>query len=87
MRPNDAQVATSISMKVATYVTSRQKIWLEAIQDRINFTSEILGSMVSVKMLGLTNKMASIIQAMRVRELDLSKRFRRLSSFNVCLGQ
>jgi ATP-binding cassette, subfamily C (CFTR/MRP), member 1 len=74
-------------MKVATYVTSRQKIWLEAIQDRINFTSEILGSMVSVKMLGLTNKMASIIQAMRVRELDLSKRFRRLSSFNVCLGQ
>jgi len=87
MRPNYTQVATSISMKVATYVTSRQKTWLEAIQDRINFTSEILGSMMSVKMLGLTNKMAAIIQAMRVRELDLSKRFRRLSSFNVCLGK
>lgn len=78
--------ATATSMKAATFVTSRQKIWLEAIQDRINFTSEILGSMANVKMLGLTDKMTTIIQSMRVKELNLSKRFRRLSSFNVCLG-
>jgi ATP-binding cassette, subfamily C (CFTR/MRP), member 1 len=80
-------VATALSMKAASYVTSRQNIWLQAIQARINFTSEIMGSMTNVKMLGLTEKMTDMIQAMRVTELDLSKRFRRLSSLNVCIGE
>lgn len=55
-------------------------MWLEAIQNRVNFTSEVLGSMKSVKMLGLTEKLGSIMQAKRVTELELSKKFRRLSS-------
>lgn len=80
-------MATGTSARLATFVTSRQKIWLEAIQTRINFTSEILGSMMSVKMLGLTEQMTSTIQSMRVQEMELSKRFRRLSSMNVCIGE
>ncbi|TKW58921.1 Multidrug resistance-associated protein 1 [Colletotrichum tanaceti] len=80
-----ALVATAMSVRAAGFVTARQKVWLEAIQVRINFTAHTLGSMRSVKMLGLSNKFESLIQGMRVTELDLSKRFRRLSSFNVCL--
>ncbi|KAK6063577.1 Multidrug resistance-associated protein 1-like protein 2 [Seiridium cupressi] len=80
-----ALVATAMSVRAAGFVTARQKVWLEAIQARINFTAHTLGSMRSVKMLGLSNKFESLIQGMRVTELDLSKRFRRLSSFNVCL--
>lgn len=73
-------VSTLVTSKFSSYVTTRQKVWLEAIQQRVNFTSETLGSMKSVKMLGLTDKLGSIMQAMRERELRLSKRFRRLSS-------
>ncbi|KAH0431618.1 ABC transporter [Colletotrichum camelliae] len=80
-----ALVATAMSVKAAGFVTARQKVWLEAIQARVNFTAHALGSMRSVKMLGLSNKFESLIQGMRVTELDLSKKFRRLSSFNVCL--
>ncbi|KAK1994571.1 ABC transporter [Colletotrichum falcatum] len=80
-----ALVATAMSVRAAGFVTARQKVWLEAIQARINFTTHTLGSMRSIKMLGLSNKFESLIQGMRVAELDLSKRFRRLSSFNVCL--
>ncbi|KAK4212261.1 ABC multidrug transporter [Rhypophila decipiens] len=80
-----ALVATAMSVRAAGFVTARQKVWLEAIQARINFTVHTLGSMRSVKMLGLSNKFESLIQGMRVTELELSKRFRRLSSFNVCL--
>ncbi|KAM7219752.1 ABC multidrug transporter [Rhypophila decipiens] len=80
-----ALVATAMSVRAAGFVTARQKVWLEAIQARINFTAHTLGSMRSVKMLGLSNKFESLIQGMRVTELELSKRFRRLSSFNVCL--
>lgn len=76
-----------MSVRAAGFVTARQKVWLEAIQARINFTAHTLGSMRSVKMLGLSNKFESLIQGMRVTELELSKRFRRLSSFNVCLGK
>ncbi|KAM0810738.1 putative ABC transporter domain-containing protein [Seiridium cardinale] len=80
-----ALVATALSVKAAGFVTPHQKVWLEAIQARINFTAHALGSMRSVKMLGLGRKFESLIQGMRVTELDLSKRFRRLSSFNICL--
>ncbi|GKT87234.1 ABC multidrug transporter [Colletotrichum tofieldiae] len=80
-----ALVATAMSVRAAGFVTARQKVWLEAVQARINFTAHTLGSMRSVKMLGLSNKFESLIHGMRVTELDLSKRFRRLSSFNVCL--
>ncbi|KAK6207066.1 hypothetical protein LQW54_007494 [Pestalotiopsis sp. IQ-011] len=80
-----ALVATALSVKAAGFVTPRQKVWLEAIQARINFTAHALGSMRSVKMLGLSRKFESVIQGMRVTELDLSKKFRRLTSFNICL--
>jgi ATP-binding cassette subfamily C (CFTR/MRP) protein 1 len=72
---------------MSTYVTARQKIWLEAIQRRVNFTSEVLGSMKSVKMLGLADKMERILQGMRVREVELSKKFRYLSIANICLSE
>ncbi|PVH72311.1 P-loop containing nucleoside triphosphate hydrolase protein [Cadophora sp. DSE1049] len=75
-----AIVSTLVTSKFSSFVTMRQKVWLEAIQQRVNFTSETLGSMKSVKMLGLTDKLGSIMQAMRERELRLSKKFRRLSS-------
>jgi len=79
-------VVTAVTLKTATYVTARQKSWFESIQDRINFTTHILGSVKSVKMLGLTEKFETMIQALRDTELEVSKRFRRLSSFNICLG-
>lgn len=80
-------MVTATSLKAASYVTARQKQWIEAIQERINFTSHVLGSMKSVKMLGLAEKFEFMVQSLRIRELELSKRFRRLSSFNVCLSE
>lgn len=71
-----------MSMQLARFITPRQKAWLEAIQTRVNATSEILGSMKGVKMTGLTEKVASIIQGLRVRELDLSVKYRHLSVIN-----
>ncbi|XP_044715562.1 ABC transporter domain-containing protein [Hirsutella rhossiliensis] len=81
-----ALVTTGLSLKAATYVSARQRIWLEAIEDRVNFTAHVLSHMKVAKMLGLSEKLQDLIQGMRVRELELSKRFRRLSSFNVCLS-
>lgn len=84
---NTFEVSTVCQSRLSQYVTGRQKIWLEAIQKRVNFTSEVLGSMKNIKMLGLTEKMGSILQEMRVRELNLSKKYRHLQTVLVCFGE
>lgn len=57
------------------------------MQKRINYTSEILGSMRDIKMLGLSDKMASNITDMRENEMTISKRFRTVQSLNISLGK
>lgn len=80
-------VATALSVLLADQVAKRQKAWLESTQRRINFTSEILGSMKNVKMLGLTSQMSHNIQQLREDEIAVSKRYRRVQACNVALGQ
>ncbi|MCJ1413888.1 hypothetical protein MMC32_000213 [Xylographa parallela] len=57
---------------------NRQKIWLEAIEARVDATSRMLGSMKGVKMRGLTTKLFSIIQGMKEDEIKKSQKFREL---------
>ncbi|KAH8694908.1 ABC transporter [Talaromyces proteolyticus] len=77
--------ASLSSFWIARYIATRQKVWIEAIQKRVNLTAELLGSIKVVKMLGFSFKLSQIVQNMRVAELDLSKRYRRLSVTNTCL--
>ncbi|KAJ8110042.1 hypothetical protein ONZ43_g5980 [Nemania bipapillata] len=76
---------TFLSGQIADKVSKSQKAWLESIQTRINFTSEILGSMKNVKMLGLTEQMSSMITTLRDDEIAKSKRFRRIQAYSVSL--
>ncbi|ORY71658.1 multidrug resistance-related protein [Pseudomassariella vexata] len=80
-----ATISTALSTLLAGHVTVRQKAWFEVIQRRINYTSEILGSMRNVKMLGLTETMSANIQQMREVEMDSSRRSRKVQSLNVSL--
>jgi hypothetical protein len=70
---------------VAKLIGARQKIWTRAIQQRVGMTSSMLGSMKSVKMMGLSNILFDIIQNHRVRELELSKQYRVMSLWRVLL--
>lgn len=67
-------------------VTTRQKTWLQAMEKRINFTTTVLGSIRNVKLLGLTEPMATMINGLRVDELDISKKFRRVQTVRVCMS-
>ena len=77
----------SLSTVLASRIGPRQKNWLEATQKRINFTTEILGAMRNVKMLGLAKQMEHNIQDMREREMAVSRRYRRLHALNIGLGK
>ena len=65
-------------MGATSLVMKRQALWLEAIERRIAATTAMLGSMKGVKMCGLTDVLRDDLQALRVEELEISKKFRKL---------
>jgi ATP-binding cassette, subfamily C (CFTR/MRP), member 1 len=78
-----AAVPAAISL-AAFYLTGlisktfprRQKAWMQAVRDRVAFTSNYLETIKAVKMLGLSEQVSSIVQQFRVEELNLQKKFR-----------
>lgn len=79
-------ICTGLSVLSAKAINSRQRTWLEAVQKRINYTSEILGSMKSVKILGLTGQQTVNIEQLRKTEIAASKKYRKVQSLNISLG-
>lgn len=59
-------------------VVQRQALWLEAIERRISATTKMLGSMKRIKMCGLADILFDNLHSLRVQELEISKKFRRL---------
>lgn len=67
-------------------VSIRQKTWLQATEKRINFTSHVLGSIKNVKFLGLTEMIKNSIEGLRIDELEISKKFRRIQTVRICMS-
>ena len=63
---------------IAKSVPGRQKVWMHAVQERVAFTSSYLDVSKSIRMLGLSNQFTSILQRLRINELNLQKKFRHL---------
>src|SRR5450755_2059645 len=55
---------------------ARQRKWLEAIEKRVNVTSDMLSSMKEVRMSGLQTRMKVELQRLRSKEVADSKPFK-----------
>lgn len=75
---HNATVSLLGSLCATSLIMQRQALWLEAIERRIAATSAMLSSMKGVKMGGLTEVLREDLQKLRVQELDISKKFRKL---------
>jgi ATP-binding cassette, subfamily C (CFTR/MRP), member 1 len=75
------------SLVAMNFIMSRQAMWLEAIERRISATSAMLASMKGIKMSGLRDTLLASMQKLRVEELLISKRFRRLIIWNMIFGE
>ena len=71
------------SLVATSLVMSRQAMWLQAIERRIAATTEMLGSMKGVKMCGLTDVLSETLHGLRLDELRISKKFRKLLIWNM----
>lgn len=75
------------SLIAMSFVMSRQARWLEAIERRISSTSSMLGSMKGIKMLGLQSALLKSVHGLRLDELSISRKFRKLLVWNMALGK
>ncbi|KAL6364357.1 hypothetical protein LRP88_01755 [Fusarium phalaenopsidis] len=76
-----AIVATVGIMQLAKHMGKAQKRWVRGIQTRVDVTASMLGSMKEVKMLGLTDVLNNMVQNLRIKELKLSKKARKLIQY------
>jgi ATP-binding cassette, subfamily C (CFTR/MRP), member 1 len=74
------------SPQVAKNIRPRQREWMQAAQKRVALTSDVLGSIKGMKMLGLTGMVTTGVQDMREQELSKSKRFRQVQIANITMG-
>ncbi|EXF83542.1 hypothetical protein CFIO01_00684 [Colletotrichum fioriniae PJ7] len=65
-----------VSRYLAKNLQSKQKDWSVATQNRIAMTTSMLGSVKSLKMLGIVDHTESLILSLRLRELEMAKKVR-----------
>ena len=75
------------SIIAMNFIVSRQAMWLEAIEKRISATSTMIGAMKGIKMSGLKQTLFDNLQNLRVQELNISKKFRKLLIWNMAFGK
>lgn len=61
---------------ISKNIGERQKIWVDSVQKRISVTASVLAEMKSVKMMGLSNLVTSLLQNHRIEETDKMAAFR-----------
>ncbi|KAI5461452.1 P-loop containing nucleoside triphosphate hydrolase protein [Mariannaea sp. PMI_226] len=80
-----AIVSISLSSLVGKMMIPRQNMYQKATQDRINLTSEVIGSIKAVKMLGLTERFHDLISKKRDEELSTGIHFRKVTVYANCI--
>ncbi|OQD66811.1 hypothetical protein PENPOL_c004G00223 [Penicillium polonicum] len=81
-----AIIATTGMLQLAQFIGMAKKRWMRGIQTRVDVTASVLASMKEIKMLGLSDIVANMIQNLRITELDLSKQYRRLLSIQTFIA-
>ncbi|KAF2649718.1 P-loop containing nucleoside triphosphate hydrolase protein, partial [Lophiostoma macrostomum CBS 122681] len=64
--------------KLGTWAKAAQRVWIENVERRLGITTVMLGAMRTVKMLGLSQKMANIISNLRAVEINRSSSYRKI---------
>ncbi|KAE9372462.1 ATPase-like protein [Stipitochalara longipes BDJ] len=69
-----------------TFTGRRQKVWMSKIQKRVGLTASVVSNMKHLKISGLAGPVETLIQSMRVDELNTASRFRTVYVIVVVFG-
>ncbi|RDW67218.1 Metal resistance protein YCF1 [Aspergillus mulundensis] len=70
-------ICSVLGLGVASTMGARQRRWLEAIQERVQVTSDMLKSMKEIRLGGLQGPMASKLEGLRTVEISQSRPFKK----------
>ncbi|KAJ5107116.1 ABC transporter [Penicillium angulare] len=70
-------VFIAATSRISFYLKDTQVKWIEKVQKRLRATSAMLGDMKAMKMLGLSRKMLTLIQDLRIEEINTSHSYRK----------
>jgi hypothetical protein len=73
---NQTAASVVVSGLLAPLIGTGQMQWNEAVQTRIDVTARTLAQMKEIKLLGLTDKLTSLIQKLRTTEIQISTNYR-----------
>ncbi|RDA91871.1 hypothetical protein CP533_0366 [Ophiocordyceps camponoti-saundersi (nom. inval.)] len=71
-----AVLSSVVTARVAQGIGPAKALWNSKVQKRVSATSSALSQIKGIKMMGLSERISHLIQALRVSELDSSKNFR-----------
>ncbi|KAK2021515.1 hypothetical protein LX32DRAFT_631562 [Colletotrichum zoysiae] len=71
-----AVLCTFITERATDGIGPARMMWNEGVQERVSTTSSMLAGIKGIKMMGLTDYFATMVQKLRITELDMSKKFR-----------
>jgi ATP-binding cassette subfamily C (CFTR/MRP) protein 1 len=69
-----------------TFTSQRQKLWMGKIQKRVGLTANVISNMKHLKISGLAGPVESLIQNMRLDELNSASRFRTVYVIVIVFG-
>ncbi|CDM37008.1 hypothetical protein DTO013E5_7172 [Penicillium roqueforti] len=72
-------VCTFANSQLSKLIVGKQKVWNAAVQKRIAITASMLGSMKSMKIMGMTEVVESSVQEYRRKEIQSAMGFRWLA--------
>ncbi|KAK2616711.1 hypothetical protein QQS21_000323 [Conoideocrella luteorostrata] len=75
------------TLPLSASTSTAQRLWVEKVEDRLRLTSHMLENIKAVKMLGLSQKLSSIVQGLRHAEIVASTAFRKLLIWRIVLSQ
>ncbi|KAF1972252.1 putative multidrug resistance protein [Bimuria novae-zelandiae CBS 107.79] len=81
-----ALIAFGITIWLSTFTTAFQMKWVTKIEERLGFTTSMLGAMRYIKLSGLAPKVGPLLERARVREVRAAGQFRLLSAVSVTLA-
>ena len=73
------------TLLLTSRIGKRQDAWLKAVQMRLRATESTLGSIKGIKMMGLAEPLATVIQNLRVKELSLAMNYRKLQVTSIII--
>lgn len=79
-------VCTLANSYISKLLPSRQKAWNQKVQERVALTSKMLSNMKTVKMMGFSPYIETVLQTARMTELAASAGFRRFMAIVNTIG-